>query len=218
MHHTQFVSYFLFKYCYIMLCIVFRCKWFPLAHGFSLVPLKLWHWSAIYALEAMRNLYSQGGLPRFYRGIGPALVQAGCGSKDSTSRWFSQRFARKRLMKKSNRCPKGYWWCQFLFGFQIHCTGREGNLKGTNIGVSGDPGVLTGSFDALRWLLGQRRSLGSLRGDSCREDVASCLASRKVGSSGGHFWTFSMKGCGKFQHFHFGSMFILFVSLGAGSK
>jgi len=25
--------------------------------------------------EAMRNLYSQGGLPRFYRGIGPALVQ-----------------------------------------------------------------------------------------------------------------------------------------------
>lgn len=26
--------------------------------------------------EAMRSLYSQGGLPRFYRGIGPALVQA----------------------------------------------------------------------------------------------------------------------------------------------
>ena len=26
--------------------------------------------------EAMRNLYAQGGLPRFYRGIGPALVQA----------------------------------------------------------------------------------------------------------------------------------------------
>lgn len=25
--------------------------------------------------EAMRNLYAQGGLPRFYRGIGPALVQ-----------------------------------------------------------------------------------------------------------------------------------------------
>ena len=39
-HHIQFVSYLLFKYCYIMLCIVFWCKWFPLAHGFSLVSFE----------------------------------------------------------------------------------------------------------------------------------------------------------------------------------
>lgn len=56
-------------------------------------------------------------------------------------------------MKKSNRCPEVADNANFYLVhscFQIHFTAREGNLKGTNIGVSGGPGVLTGSFDALR--------------------------------------------------------------------
>ena len=218
----QFVSLLVLSICYIMLCIVFWCKWFPMAHGSSLVPLKLWHWSAIRALEAnAKSLQSR----RFAALLSRHWTCFGAGEVWIKGFHKSLIFRRGLLGNVSWRkatdvqrlliMPISIWSIPV---FKIHFTAREGNLKGTNIGVSGGPGVLTGSFDALRWLLGQRRSLGSLRGDSCGEDVASCLASRKVGSTGGHFWTFGMKGCDKFHHFHFGSMFILFVSFGAGSK